>query len=37
MKELKKINLSGAEVYPLIEGGKGINGTDVKSSGYWAK
>ena len=37
MKELKKINISGAEVYPLIEGGKGINGTDGKSSGYWAK
>ena len=24
-------------VYPLIEGGKGINGTDGKSSGAWAK
>ncbi len=37
MKELKKITISGAEVYPLIEGGKGINGTDGKSSGAWAK
>ncbi len=37
MKTINKINISGAEVYPLIEGGKGINGTDGKSSGYWAK
>lgn len=37
MKTINKIQISGAEVYPLIEGGKGINGTDGKSSGYWAK
>lgn len=37
MKELHKVNISGAMVYPLIEGGKGINGTDGKSSGSWAK
>ncbi|MBP5352695.1 MAG: nitronate monooxygenase [Alphaproteobacteria bacterium] len=37
MKSLSKINISGAMVYPLIEGGKGINGTDGKSSGSWAK
>ena len=37
MKELKKIKISGAEVIPLVEGGKGINGTDGKSSGAWAK
>ena len=37
MKELKKIVLSGAEVFPLVEGGKGINGTDGRSSGSWAK
>lgn len=37
MKKLQKIALSGAEVFPLIEGGKGINGTDGKSSGSWAK
>lgn len=37
MKPLHKLNISGAEVFPLIEGGKGINGTDGKSSGYWAK
>ncbi len=37
MKIINKQNISGAMVYPLIEGGKGINGTDGKSSGYWAK
>ena len=37
MKKLQKIALSGAEVFPLSEGGKGINGTDGKSSGSWAK
>ena len=25
MKELKKINLCGKEVYPLFEGGRGVN------------
>jgi len=37
MKNLRKIFLSGTEVYPLVEGGKGINGTDGLSSGCWAK
>ena len=37
MKTISKLNISGAMVYPLIEGGKGINGTDGKSSGAWAK
>ena len=37
MKELHKIKIYGAEVFPLVEGGKGINGTDGKSSGAWAK
>lgn len=37
MKTLQKMNISGALVYPLIEGGKGINGTDGKSSGAWAR
>ena len=37
MKAIHKLNISGAMVYPLIEGGKGINGTDGKSSGSWAK
>lgn len=37
MKNLKKIKISGAEVFPLVEGGKGINGTNGRSSGAWAK
>jgi NAD(P)H-dependent flavin oxidoreductase YrpB (nitropropane dioxygenase family) len=37
MKNLQKLNISGALVYPLVEGGKGINGTDGRSSGAWAK
>ncbi|MBR2136430.1 MAG: nitronate monooxygenase [Alphaproteobacteria bacterium] len=37
MKTVNKLKISGAMVYPLIEGGKGINGTDGKSSGSWAK
>lgn len=28
--------ISGKEVWPLIEGGKGINGSDGRSSGAWA-
>ncbi len=28
--------ISGKEVYPLIEGGKGINASDGRSSGAWA-
>jgi hypothetical protein len=34
---LKNIVISGKEVCPIIEGGKGINGTDGRSSGYFAK
>lgn len=34
---LKSIVLSGKEVFPIIEGGKGINGTDGRSSGHFAK
>jgi NAD(P)H-dependent flavin oxidoreductase YrpB (nitropropane dioxygenase family) len=34
---LKDIVISGKEVCPIIEGGKGINGTDGKSSGHFAK
>lgn len=37
MFELKKIVISGKEVFPIIEGGKGINGTDGRSSGHFAK
>ena len=37
MINLKNIVISGKEVCPIIEGGKGINGTDGKSSGHFAK
>lgn len=37
MKDLNPIILSGKEVLPLIEGGKGINGSNGYSSGAWAK
>ena len=37
MKTLNPILLSGKEVLPLIEGGKGINGSNGYSSGAWAK
>ena len=36
MKKLNPIVISGKEVYPLIEGGKGINASDGRSSGAWA-
>lgn len=36
MKTLKPIIISGKEVFPLIEGGKGINASDGRSSGAWA-
>ncbi len=36
MKKLNPIMLSGKEVLPLIEGGKGINASDGRSSGAWA-
>lgn len=36
MIKLKPIMLSGKEVLPLIEGGKGINASDGRSSGAWA-
>ncbi len=36
MKKLNPIMISGKEVYPLIEGGKGINASDGRSSGAWA-
>ncbi len=37
MINLKSIVLSGKEVFPIIEGGKGINGTNGRSSGHFAK
>lgn len=36
MKALNAIRMSGAEVLPLIEGGKGISATNGESSGAWA-
>ena len=36
MKTLNPIFISGKEVIPLVEGGKGINGSDGRSSGAWA-
>ena len=36
MKSLNPILISGKEVLPLVEGGKGINGSDGRSSGAWA-
>ncbi|MDR2901512.1 MAG: nitronate monooxygenase [Lactobacillales bacterium] len=37
MKKLNPIIISGKEVLPLIEGGKGVAVSDGKSSGAWAK
>lgn len=37
MKNLKPVIISGKEVLPLIEGGKGINATNGYCSGVWAK
>ncbi len=36
MKNLNPILISGKEVLPLVEGGKGINASDGRSSGAWA-
>ncbi len=36
MKLLKPILISGREVLPLVEGGKGIAASDGRSSGAWA-
>jgi len=33
---LEPIMISGKEVFPLIEGGKGINASDGRSAGAWA-
>jgi NAD(P)H-dependent flavin oxidoreductase YrpB (nitropropane dioxygenase family) len=35
-KGLKPITYGGREVWPLIEGGKGVSATNHKSSGAWA-
>lgn len=36
MKTLKPLKISGAEVLPLVEGGKGISVSNGESSGAWA-
>ncbi len=36
MKSLKPLMISGREVLPLIEGGKGISVSNGQSSGAWA-
>ena len=36
MKNLNPILISGKEVLPLVEGGKGINASDGRSCGAWA-
>lgn len=36
MKQLNSIILSGKEVLPLVEGGKGINASNGRSAGAWA-
>ena len=35
-KGLSPINYGGREVWPLIEGGKGVSATNHASSGAWA-
>ena len=36
MKTLKPLTLSGQQVLPLIEGGKGISVSNGQSAGAWA-
>ena len=36
MKELQPLKMSGKEVLPLIEGGKGIAVSSGESSGAWS-
>lgn len=36
MRALKPLNISGREVLPLVEGGKGISVSNGESSGAWA-
>ena len=35
-KGLRPINYGGREVWPLVEGGKGVSATNHASSGAWA-
>ena len=36
MKSLSSLRISGAEVLPIVEGGKGISVSNGESSGAWA-
>lgn len=37
MKELKLLDLCGKDVFPLFEGGRGVNVSNGKTAGAWAK
>jgi nitronate monooxygenase len=37
VKQLNSVIISGKEVLPLVEGGKGINGSNGYSAGAWAR
>lgn len=37
MKPLERLNLSGKEVLPIVEGGKGISASNGESAGAWAR
>ena len=37
MRDLRTLKMSGKEVLPLIEGGKGIAVSSGESSGAWSK
>ena len=36
MKKLNSVNLSGYDVLPFVEGGKGVAVSNGKSAGAWA-
>ena len=37
MKELKLLDLCGKKVFPLFEGGRGVNVSNGQTAGAWAK
>ena len=37
LKGLKELSISGKEIYPIIEGGKGVSVSDGVSAGHFAK
>ena len=37
MKELKLLDLCGKTVFPLFEGGRGVNVSNGQTAGAWAK